>query len=163
MNEKTFNLELKKSLIFHGAWAHKIADMPRGPMLRFNPEKPCDIVGVFKGQMFVIESKQIKKFQAFGIEALRPGQISSLTKIHEAGGKAFVFLNVRIPRTINSILVFEWEFWKWRWQTLGSLKKDEIEVMTFKEGLKAQRVNKDLIFDLEEFLASVAPIKGKTE
>ena len=75
MKESTFNNEILNSLRQGGAWAYKIPDSPTSWTMaatRFTPEKPCDIVGMYQKIGFIVEGKQIKKFEAFGMNKMRP-------------------------------------------------------------------------------------------
>jgi len=130
VRETQFNSEVIKSLRAEGAWCYKIPDSPTSWTMRqtrFTPAKPCDIVGCYLGEFFAIEGKQMKKFQAFGLRQLRDGQIKSLNEIEAAGGKAFVFLNVRIKRPLtNNLYVFFWPEYKLIWEN-GPLKKRDLE------------------------------------
>jgi len=134
------------------AWAYKIPDSPifAGMKTRFTGAKPCDIVGGYAGYFFGIESKQIKKYQAFGIGALRPSQVGELSKITDAGNRAFVFLNVRIKKPyVNRLLIFDWEDDTWKGTPQrASLKKFDIEEIAMQEGI----VGKNGLYDLGPFL-----------
>lgn len=109
MNEKIFNTELKNSLVKAGAWAYKIPDFPvgKGSRFRFNPEKPCDIVGVYKGFPFLIESKQIKEVKNFPLSRLRKSQISNLNRAQDAGARCLLALNIRL-KSSNTLALFPW-------------------------------------------------------
>lgn len=127
MNEAKFNSELVSSLKAAGAWAYKIPDAPVSQTygMQFTPKKPCDIVGCFGRTFFAIEGKQIKEFKAFGPNALRPSQKENLNQIVNTGGRAFVFLNIRIPVRNdyeNRLLVFDW----YRFKDSSSIKKPDI-------------------------------------
>lgn len=121
MKETIFNSEIMASLKAAGLWAYKVADSPTSWTMsrtRFTPEKPCDILACGSGGRFIaIEGKQMKTFKAFGLYALRPSQISNLDRIIERGGRAYVFLNVRIRARKgevdheNRLIVFDWAKW----------------------------------------------------
>lgn len=115
MREATFNTEVKKSLIDFGyPFVYKPPDMPRFSNSRFQENKPCDLIAQSKknGKVIAIESKQIKKWQTFGMRFLRDHQIETLEAVSKKG-YGFVFLNVRIqsPRE-NRCLVFPWKKFK---------------------------------------------------
>ena len=125
--------------------------------LRYVPEKPCDVLGAYRGRFFAIESKQMKKFEAFGMRHMRPAQIKHLNEITKTGSKAFVFLNVRIPaikkikqKRENRLIIFEWR----HFQGLGevSLKKKDIETLPY---VSYQTVDKKIMYDLKHFLAAL--------
>lgn len=120
MREKVFNTEIKNSLLALGHWAHKIGDQPIGKQedggqshdgFRFNIKKPFDIIAVICGRGVAIEGKMIRRFQAFGQRDIRDIQKENLDKMLAAGGRAFVFLNVRgviAGRRENRCIIFDW-------------------------------------------------------
>jgi hypothetical protein len=84
---------------------------------RFVPEKPCDILACVNGHMVAVEGKQMKKWQGFSIRFLRDNQIVALDSIVKAGGRAYVFVNVRVPpekgvsKRENRLIVINWSTW----------------------------------------------------
>ena len=152
MRESVFNGEVVRSLRAQGAWAHKIPDLPQSMIsgMRFNPEKPFDIVAFIRGKGVAIEGKQLKKYEAFGERHMRPAQITELNKIVDsASGRAFVFLNIRrgeAPR-MNRLIVFVWERLRERFKE-GSIKKTELESLPYIEGKKGE-------FDLSDFMGGL--------
>lgn len=146
MNEKLFNTEVVNSLKHEGAWAYKIPDMPSSLMAggRFNPDKPCDVVGCAEGRFIGIESKQFKEIKGFSLRYLRYNQVDSLNQMHEAGGRAYVFLNIRVasPRE-NRLIIFSWGKWRDVLETKIVPKKLIMELPHIK-GKKKK-------FDLEDF------------
>lgn len=136
MRESIFNTEIKRSLIKAGYFVYKIFDMPRFIGSRFQDNKPCDILACGQdGKIIAIESKQIKKWQAFGLRFLRPHQIETLEKIHSLGGWAFVFLNVRIikPKE-NRCIAIHWPVLK----SKKSFSKKELPLLPFYQGSKKE-------------------------
>ena len=110
MKEAIVNTEIVNSLKAGGAWAYKIPDaLTIGGGNRFTAEKPCDIVGFYKGKGFAIESKQIKKYAPIGFKMLRPSQVRNFEEMISKGNRAFVFVNVRVPRDPNRLLIFTYE------------------------------------------------------
>lgn len=150
MKEKVFNTEVVNSLKALGAWAEKIPDMPFNPLARFNPEKPSDILGGYKGRFFMIESKQMKKFEALGERHFQHNQIKSLDRAVATGNAAFVFVNVRIRAVKgennyeNRLIVLDWKRWGQRIKT-ASIKAKEIKELPFVSGQKG-------LFPLDAFL-----------
>jgi len=157
MKEAHVNTEWKNSLKAYGAWAYKIADMPHftGMKTRFDVEKPCDIVGGYKGIFFGIEGKMIKKYESFGLKNMRPSQIKNLNEMVTKGNRAFVFLNIRILpdqtrgiRRMNRLLIFDWAKWSSIWERSGTLKKKHLESAKGIDG-------KNGLFDLRGFLSGL--------
>jgi hypothetical protein len=157
MRETNFNTEVMNSLKKFGAWAYKIADSPTSWTMaatRFTPEKPCDIIACYDGKFLAIEGKQIKKFKAFGMSDMRPAQIKNLTEVIERGGRAFIFLNVRIPaikgkqKRENRLLIFDWAMWKDRLER-ESIKKGELEISPYYSTIK---IGDDRYYDLRVFI-----------
>jgi Holliday junction resolvase len=118
VRESTFNTEVVNSLKAEGFFAYKIPDTPASIVrgLRYSPEKPCDIVASIGGKFVAIESKQIKKIQAFGLRDFRESQIDSLNKIVRDGGKAYAFLNIRVHgdkefKRLNLLVGLNWKYW----------------------------------------------------
>lgn len=106
MKESNFNTEVVRSLRYYGWLAHKLSDV-RGT--RFTGEKPCDILACSPSGCFVaIESKQMKKYERLKVGALRPNQIATLDKAIENNGRAFLLVNVRIPRVHNVCVALDW-------------------------------------------------------
>jgi hypothetical protein len=115
MREAQFSTEVTRSLKAAGAWAWKIPDQPVSWTFRhtrFAAEKPCDILFCYRSKFGAIESKQMKKFEAFGLRHMRDSQIRNLDEISERGGIAYVFLNVRIARKENRLIALDWKVWK---------------------------------------------------
>lgn len=154
MKEAIFNTELKNSLIEAGATAHKIPDMPtgRGVGMRFNPEKPCDLFFIYKRIGGLIEGKQIKKFEAFGLRNLRPNQIRALDDNAKKGNPGFVFLNIRVSasegvKAENRLIIFEWKKWRKNWE-IESIPATVLKDFPFIQGKHGR-------FNLTEFLQEV--------
>lgn len=95
-------------------FAYKLSDSVPGMGSRFIPEKPCDIISCSKkGRFIAIESKQMKKWASLNKKILRPNQVSALNRITKNNGRAFLFLNIRVPKTkkepaVNHLVIFEW-------------------------------------------------------
>ena len=124
--------------------------------LRYTPEKPCDVIGAYRGRFFAIESKQLKKFEAFGMRHMRPAQIRHLDEIVKTGSKAFVFLNIRVPaikgkqKRENRLIIFHWQMFRGLGET--TMKKQAVMDMPY---LAYQSVDKKTIYDLKHFLAAL--------
>lgn len=151
MRESIVTTEIVNSLKDGKAWAYKIPDTPVSMLraLRFSPEKPCDIIGCYRSTMFGIEVKQIKDFKAFGIKMLRKSQIESLEAIDASGGRAFVFLNIRIPasngkKRVNRLVIFDWMHMRQMVEGRINFKKSEIESCEYISGYHGR-------FDLTPF------------
>lgn len=145
MRESFFNTEVVKSLNDAGAWAYKISDVLGS---RFTADKPFDIFGCYNGIAFAIESKQIKEWKAFGSRYLRDSQVEHLQKVEDAGGRSYVFLNVRIKankaekiKQQNLLLIFKFSDLK----SGVVFKKDKMKMMPYIVGHKKR-------FDLTSFL-----------
>lgn len=163
MKEAIFNTEVVNSLKKAGAWAWKIPDMPHfaGSMTRFDVAKPCDIISNFGGRLIAIEGKMSKKFETFGLKRLRPSQIFHLDRIVKTGGRAFVFLNVRIAgkkgpvvrgrwtgsNYENRLIVLDWEAWRTPLEILP-LSAKEVANLPYIRGGKG-------LFDLSGFLKRI--------
>ena len=111
MKEAVFNTEIRKSLELVGHFSHKLTDSIRGPNTRFIPEKPFDIVSCSpRGVFTAVEGKQIKKWCGLTRSMLRPNQIASLDRTVKNRGKAYLMLNVRIPKErVNLCYIFDWK------------------------------------------------------
>jgi len=146
MKEANFNTEVVNSIKAQGWFAHKLTDTPRVPGLRFISEKPFDIFAVAFGTPIAIESKQFKKYQGFSLRYLRENQIEALDKMLHSGGRAFIFLNIRIPtikgvqKRENRCLIIDWATWD----------KEQIPVKVIKE--MPYIGGKNGLFDLWDFL-----------
>jgi penicillin-binding protein-related factor A (putative recombinase) len=160
MKESQFASEILPCLKNNGAWVYKISDQPTSwtaSRTRFTPEKPCDIVGMYKRKGFAIENKQIKKFEAFGLNKMRPSQIKNLDEIVEkdAGG-AYVFLNIRIrsPQE-NRLIIFDWRELAPRLR-VSSIKKQELMDMPYIAGktILKNEFSKDrvVVYEIKPFL-----------
>lgn len=162
MKESIFTTEILGSLRDLGAWAYKIADAPITKRVldvtRFTQAKPCDIFACIDGTMIAIETKQIKKWRAFSLADMRPAQIVQLSRIAEHGGRSFVFLNVRIPRKENRLLVFEWTALFERLQ-ISSIKGLELERLSYYEAHKTEdgKVRFDLQPWADDFFLTAIP------
>ena len=111
MRESTFVTELRNGLDALGlaSWSYKIPDAPYSQIatMRFIPEKPADLVCMLRGEGILIECKQIKKWQAFGVKELTKSQMRNLYLFSRAGGTSLVALNVRIPGETPLFTFFE--------------------------------------------------------
>ena len=83
--------------------------------MRFSTAKQFDIMGIYAGVPLAVECKLYRKFAGFGLNQLRDEQIAALNAYWEAGGRAFVALNIRIAASReknqkheNRLLLFEW-------------------------------------------------------
>ena len=157
MKESDFNAEVVRSLKAHNGWAYKLGDIPASITagLNFVPEKPCDILGGYKGKFVAIEGKQFKKFQAFNINHLRPSQIKAMKEMTAAGLRGFIFLNIRIKAIKgeqsheNRVIIFDWKEWGQRIEE-NSIKQKELMALPFISGKTVK--DKGIIYDLETFL-----------
>lgn len=150
MKEAVFISELMRSFSTYGdIFMHKITDMPhfKGMKTRFDRKKPFDMIGTIGGIPIAIEAKMIKKVKGFGFRDIKPHQIEALNDFHRAGGRSFVFLNVRQPRikdvqkAINSLIVFN---------GIGEiqvkqLKKEELEYRMNLIGIKGYKGKFDIL------------------
>lgn len=159
MKESLFNTEILRSLQDEGAWAYKIADQPTSwtaHATRFTPDKPCDIVAMFLGHGFIIEGKQIKKFEAFGLDKIRPSQIKNMDEAVDKGNRAFVFLNIRIKAVKgetqheNRLITFDWAELRERFKS-GSIKAKELKELPYIEGSKSRFNLKTFLLDLRRY------------
>lgn len=156
MKEATFNTEVKRSIIHFGEWAYKISDMPRVAGLRFNPEKPCDIICNIGGKFVAIEGKQFKKWESLGLRHFQDSQIESFNKMLSQGKKhCYVFLNIRISgdkdagiKRENRCLIFKWEDLKKRFEEGGSIFAKDLKNLSYITG-------KNKIFDLKRFIEEI--------
>ena len=150
--ETKFLTELKQSFNEQGCFAIKIGDTPMASGLRFTTQKEFDMVVCIKCMYVAIEAKFLGSFSAFGKNKMRDHQIEYLDKVVDAGGEAFVFLNVRfkgekdkgIKRT-NKCFIFQWDALKEYWQDYGTIKKKDLELMMGIDGAKQR-------YDLSEFI-----------
>ncbi len=156
MKESHFNTEIRKSFEHLGGYAYKIPDMPHGAIkgMRFNPDKPCDIMVGWRGIYFGIEGKIIKKLGAFG-DQIRESQIKGLDAMVASGNSAFVFLNVRINgdeggKRVNQLVIFDWVLWGPKFKQ-GTIKKADLIEVIESQGIKGQGG----LFDLRGFLNGV--------
>ena len=118
MKESVFCTEIIKSLRAAGCFAFKIPDSPAsygGAKMRFSAGKAFDIHAVTAGVPLAIEAQLYKQFKGFGLNQLRDEQIDTLNAYWEAGGRAYVALNIRIAASReknqkheNRLLLFEW-------------------------------------------------------
>jgi hypothetical protein len=118
VRESLFNTEIVNSLKAADYFAYKIPDTPASMVrgLRYTPEKPCDIIASVNGRFTAIESKQIKKIQCFSIKEFRDIQIESLDKVVKDGGRAWAFINLRVPtdkefKRLNLLVGLDWRVW----------------------------------------------------
>jgi len=164
LKESKFNAELINSLDHWGAYAFKIPDLPASMTmgLRFVAEKPCDIFGGYHGKFFAIESKQIKKFEAFGLRHIRDSQIKHLTSMVKTGNRAFIFLNIRIAavkgktKRENRLVIFDWADLS---RKTESYKQKEVMALPY---VSYQAVKKkptddasEIIYDIKSWLESL--------
>ena len=151
MRESVFCSELVKSLRHAGCYAHKLPDSPAsygGVKMRFSAKKQYDVIAVYKGLPIAIECKQYKQFKGFGLNQLRDEQIEALNGFFEAGGTAYVALNIRVSASKernqkheNRLLMFKWP--------LSFHSKAEILEYPYIEGSKG-------LFSLDSWLNSLA-------
>jgi len=150
MKEAVFTSELMRSLRVQGFWAYKIPDSPitQGVLevTRFTAAKPCDVVACYDGQTVLIECKQLKKWKAFGLKHIRDSQVKHLTDVIASGGKAYIFLNIRInasPR-VDRLIILDWAKWGKRLQ-LETIKAKDLKAL---QSFGTLRHNGKKIYDL---------------
>ena len=147
--ESKFLTELKKSFHDKGAFFYKISDSFHSGGLRFDSPKPFDVFGCYNGIPFAIEAKTITDYKSFGIGFLRDCQVDGLSAWSNAGGRSFVFLNIRRGgnksrgiKRLNRLIVFKWK----ELQDVGrNIRKKDLEFLPFVDGKKSR-------FDLSVFL-----------
>ena len=161
MKEQKFISEIVNSLEDAGcAFVYKPADSPMSwtqSATRFTPSKPCDIITCDLNGMILIECKQQRKPEAFGLNAMRPSQIKSLTEVVKMNQRAYVFLNRRFkaPHPYeNSCYVFEWSELVKRWKTHGSITQKDFKMCDFKIPVSKMLIvqGKKERFDLSKLL-----------
>jgi hypothetical protein len=158
MKEAFFSTETIRSVRYHGGWAYKIPDAPITKEIlkitRFTNAKPCDIVCCFGMKFVAIETKQFKKWKALSKHDFRPEQIEGMTNIVNQGGRAFVFLNIRINTKElyeNRLIIFDWKTWGPILST-GSVHAKELKERVYYSSFM---VDEKRIFDLTEWLLLV--------
>lgn len=159
MKESIFTSDLIRSLKVCGSWCYKIMDSPTSwtmHITRFTADKPCDILGMYRGRFFAIENKQIKKWTKFGLENLRASQIRELENITNLGGDAYVMLNIRIKarkakgrakawKHENRLLIFSWGAIRMK----GTYSKEELMGLKF---IKSEIRDRKPFYDMSMFL-----------
>ncbi len=115
--EQAFLIELKNSFQKAKAFWYKIPDSPiyKGMQTKFTGAKPFDSFMIYKGVPVAIEAKYISDYKSFGMKQLQPSQIQNLEAFENAGGKSYIFLNVRrranpecFESYVNALLIFPW-------------------------------------------------------
>lgn len=165
MRESQFNTEMVQSLRYWGAFAYKLADLPASltRALRFTPDKPCDIIAGFAGKMVGIESKQMKKYEAFGLRHIRDSQVEHMNAMIAAGCRAFVILNIRIravkgeTKHENRTVIFDWKEFREQKESIKAKDLKSLPYITYqtvKIGNPADK-NTQLIYNLKPFLESL--------
>lgn len=150
--EQMFLTRLTKTFEEYGVFFHKIADMPYTPGLSgFDLKKPFDAFAVAESVPIAIEAKYIPKYQAFGLNALRDNQIEGLDRFERAGGKGYIFLNVRQKydarvgtKRLNRLLIFPWEVFRRRTETYKKKELEEWPYTDLRHGLYIEGVGKFL-------------------
>ena len=97
-----------------------------------------------------IECKMLKGYQAFSKKKMSDHQIQHLSLFELAGGKSFVFLNIRVTepgKRMNRLIIFKWEWLLKMWE-MGSIKKINLEAFLHVEGHKQR-------YDLTHFLNNI--------
>lgn len=148
MNEKHFVTEVKNSLKAAGcSFAYKIPDFPQSMLTgaRFNPAKPLDIVAAYGPYFLGIECKQIKEYRNFRASDVRPSQLETLCDLKAKGTAGFIFLNIRIAREVNKLVIFDWATW---WPILARDNKIEKASLIGAPGIPGRKG----LFDLKPFL-----------
>lgn len=75
--------------------------------------------------------------------------MEALDAVVRTGGRAFVFINVRIPRIENRLIVFDWKMWA---EVLrgGPIPLRDMKTMPYIKGAKD-------LFPLEELMEDLCP------
>ncbi len=136
--ERGFLTELRHSFEENGAFFFKIADMPHfaGSRHRFDLEKPFDAFLCYKGKPIAIEAKTLTSYSAFGSQ-IRGSQIKGLDAFVKAGGRGFIFLNIRTKKPyMNRLIIFDWEEYGERFKSGWTMKKKELLCQQFRQGKK---------------------------
>lgn len=130
MKEATFNSEVVKSFKQGGCFAYKIGDPMFNSAARFADPRPFDIFFFAEGRAGAIESKQIKKWQPFGIAELAKHQREALDLVEGLGHFALVFLNVRIPQKENRLIAWNYKTLK----NMGRYKTEQLKELPYIQG-----------------------------
>ena len=162
MKENKFITEIGNSFKHFGCYSYKISDSPTSWTMsktRFTSTKPCDMFVNVDGKFVAVECKQIKKWEAFGLSKMQPGQVVALTNVIATGGRAFVFLNVRIKaikgkqKHENRLIVFDWAELSQRLKE-SSIKAKELKELPYVEGFTHFRTKKS-IFEFHGFINEI--------
>ena len=84
MQEKEFNRIVRSTIIKENGWAFKIPDPPKAMMLsnKLPEQNPFDGFGILtNGKPVYWESKYMKGFHSFNLDAIRDHQVDNLLKI----------------------------------------------------------------------------------
>lgn len=134
MRETNFQNQTLKSIRKLGWLAYKIPDMPKGPLTRFIPPKPCDIIADLNG-FTLIECKLFKKLEALTADKFSPSQLAALDEAVQKSLKAFVFLNFKAPaglytpRRVNAVLILNWKEYGPKIRAAGIDKNQILELV----------------------------------
>lgn len=168
MKEKDFQKQIKKSFVEYGAWCFNIPDMPRAnstEMFRFIPEKPGDLIAVYRSCPMLIECKMMKGVKSFNRSVFQSAkdkrlglpfeewhQVKELDDFEDTGkGQSFVFLNIRNAtkeKRLNVLLFFDWKWLKRRLEEKRGIPKEEIKAMISMNYLPGYKS----MYDLSNFL-----------
>lgn len=105
--EQKLRSELLKSqrIFMPDAFFYKIPDIPifADSKFRFAPEKPFDLILIWKGKTIVIETKVHKKETAWPMSKVKDCQIEGLLQCNRNGVDAYIMINVRIGLGKNRV------------------------------------------------------------
>ncbi len=141
MKESQFQREVKKTFEEFGHWCEKFPDSIRSADTRFIPSKPSDLIAVIDGKGILIECKLIKKIgrinkNFFGntkekkekVDFREFHQVKELKRFKDTtGNPAFYYINIRLPRQLNSLIALEIDEFISIFSTKDYISKEEVE------------------------------------
>lgn len=150
--EALFLTELKHSFreqVKNVFW-YKIKDTPASVhasgAMRFDTPKPFDVLAVINGIPIAIEAKYMSDYQAFGKRHLRPAQVIGLEAFINGGGHSYIVLNIRKPREVNRVIIFNWLDFKKLDKSIG---KNQLQQCEYIEGIKGRYPVKQMAAHME--------------
>ena len=139
-SEKDLCTEIIRSFEAIGAFAFKVPDAPgywRGDAeapTRFTPTRAFDIIAIVQGRGYAIEAKIKRNGGAVKPEEIRDEQRECLSRVHAAGGGAYLAVGYRFKcgpaqrKTFGSVFARELYLVRWdRWQALEAAHPEGVQ------------------------------------
>ena len=106
--EQKFLSDLGRSIKADGGFFFKIPDSPNYGEMRFQIEKPFDVIIFWAGHGIALEGKYLTTKTVINLNCLRKGQIKGLRRSHANGACSYVVVGLKLSNGLERAYFFTW-------------------------------------------------------